>query len=73
MPAPLLAESLWLIIEPLLPPVSPKPKSGRPPVPARPALTSIVFVLRTGISWEMLPAEMGCGSGVTCWRRLRDW
>jgi transposase len=27
----------------------------------------------TGISWEMLPQEMGCGSGVTCWRRLRDW
>lgn len=21
----------------------------------------------------MLPQEMGCGSGVTCWRRLRDW
>jgi len=36
-------------------------------------LTGILFVLRTGISWEMLPQEMGCGSGVTCWRRLRDW
>src|SRR5665213_3062672 len=35
--------------------------------------TGILFVLRTGIPWEMLPAEMGCGSGVTCWRRLRDW
>jgi hypothetical protein len=21
----------------------------------------------------MLPQEMGYGSGVTCWRRLRDW
>jgi transposase len=73
MPAPLLPESLWLIIEPLLPPVSPKPKGGRPPVPSRAALTGILFVLRTGIPWEMLPAEMGCGSGVTCWRRLRDW
>jgi transposase len=36
-------------------------------------LTGILFVLRTGILWEMLRAEMGCGSGVTCWRRLRDW
>jgi transposase len=73
MPAPLLPESLWLIIEPLLPQVAPKPKGGRPPVAARAALTGILFVLRTGIPWEMLPAEMGCGSGVTCWRRLRDW
>ena len=39
----------------------------------RAALTGILFVLRTGIQWEMLPLEMGCGSGITCWRRLRDW
>jgi transposase len=37
------------------------------------ALTGILFVLKTGIPWEYLPAEMGCGSGMTCWRRLRDW
>jgi transposase len=51
----------------------PKPKGGRPPVPNRAALTGILFVLRSGIPWEMLPAELGCGSGMTCWRRLRDW
>jgi transposase len=62
MPSPLLPESPWLIIEPLLPPVPPRPKGGRPPVPPRAALTGIVFVLRIGIPWEMLPAEMGCGS-----------
>ena len=39
----------------------------------RAALTGIVFVLKTGMPWEMLPKEMGCGSGSTCWRRLRDW
>lgn len=33
----------------------------------------IVFVLQTGIPWEYLPQEMGCGSGMTCWRRLREW
>jgi transposase len=33
----------------------------------------IIFVLKTGIQWEYLPQEMGCGSGMTCWRRLRDW
>jgi transposase len=73
MIAPVLPESLWLLIEPLLPPVPLKPRGGRPPVPARAALTGILFVLRTGIPWGMLPAELGCGSGVTCWRRLRDW
>ena len=37
------------------------------------ALAGIVFVLSTGLSWNSLPQELGCGSGVTCWRRLRDW
>jgi transposase len=32
-----------------------------------------VFVLKTGITWNQLPSSLvGC-SGVTCWRRLRDW
>jgi transposase len=73
MPSPLIPDSLWSIVAPLLPPAAPKPKGGRPPVADRAALTGILFVLRSGIPWEMLPAEMGCGSGVTCWRRLRDW
>ena len=73
MPNPLVPDSLWLIMEPLLPCPPARPKGGRPPVTARAALTGILFVLRTGIPWEMLPAEMGCGSGITCWRRLRDW
>jgi transposase len=42
-------------------------------VPDRNALTGIIFVLKTGIPWEYLPQEMGCGSGMTCWRRLHDW
>ena len=73
MPAALLPDALWSIIEPLLPPVPARPRGGRPPVPARAALTGILFVLGTGIPWERLAQEMGCGSGVTCWRRLRDW
>ena len=56
-----------------MPTAQPKPKGGRPRVSDRAALTGILFVLRSGIAWEMLPLEMGCGSGVTCWRRLRDW
>jgi transposase len=33
----------------------------------------IVFVLKTGCPWRLLPTELGWGSGTTCWRRLRDW
>ncbi len=69
----LVSDELWAIVEPLLPTEPPKPKGGRPRVPDRAALTGIIFVLKSGIPWEMLPQEMGCGSGVTCWRRLRDW
>jgi transposase len=70
-----LDEGLWRLIKPLLP--EPKRRRrrhpGRRPLGNRAALTGILFVLKTGIPWEYLPAEMGCGSGMTCWRRLRDW
>ena len=69
----LVTDELWELIEPLLPPGPPKPKGGRPRIPDRQALTGVLFVLKTGIPWEDLPQEMGCGSGMTCWRRLRDW
>jgi transposase len=71
--APLVSNDLWEAVEPLLPKASLKPKGGRPQVPDRAALSGIVFVLRTGCPWRMLPKELGCGSGWTCWRRLRDW
>ena len=69
----LVSDELWEVIEPLLPPEPPKSQGGRPRVDDRAALTGIIFVLKSGIPWEMLPQEMGCGSGVTCWRRLRAW
>ena len=72
--AELVSDELWKQIEPLLPPLPPQsPKGGRPPVEHRRALTGIVFVLKTGIPWQNLPTEMGCGSGSTCWRRFADW
>jgi transposase len=75
MAKPLLPDALWERIKLLLP----KPKKrrfrypGRKPVEDRKVLIGILFVLKTGIPWEDLPQEMGCGSGMTCWRRLRDW
>jgi transposase len=69
----MLTDELWAVIEPCLPPPQPRPQGGRPPVPNRNALTGILFVLKTGIPWEDVPQAMGCGCGMTCWRRLRDW
>jgi transposase len=73
MAKPLVSDALWAVVAPLLPAEPPKPKGGRPRVPDRACLTGIIFVLKSGIPWEMLPQELGCGSGMTCWRRLRDW
>jgi transposase len=69
----LVPDELWMIIEPLLPPEPLKPYGGRPRVPDRAALAGIIYVLKSGIPWGMLPKGLGFGSGVTCWRRLRDW
>src|SRR5919205_1099914 len=73
MSPPLVPDDLWEAIEPLLPREPPKPKGGRLRVPDRAALGGIIFVLRTGTPWRLLPQQLGCGSGPTCWRRLRDW
>jgi transposase len=72
MADPLIPDEPWALVAPLLPERPPRPKGGRPPLDDRKALEGIVFVLRTGIGWERLPKQMGCGSGMSCWRRLRD-
>lgn len=71
----LLNDELWETIQPLLPPPKPRRRRnpGRRPIDNRKALTGILFVLKTGIPWEDLPQEMGCGSGMTCWRYLQAW
>src|SRR5437879_4969159 len=72
MPA-LVTPELWEAVAPHLPEHPPDPKGGRPRVPDRQALAGILFVLREGLRWQSLPAEMGCGSGSTCWRRFAEW
>jgi transposase len=69
----LVSDDLWEAIEPLLPRRPRQPRGGRPWVSDRAALGGIIFVLQTGIPWKRLPTESGYGSGITCWRRVRDW
>jgi transposase len=75
MAQPLVSDALWDRIEPLLP--DPKPRRfrcpGRKPLERRQVLTGIIFVLKTGIPWEELPQEMGCGCGMSCWNYLTAW
>jgi transposase len=71
----LIDDAIWARLEPLLPKrrVKRGHRHGRTPIPDRAILTGILFVLRSGIPWQMLPRQMGCGSGSTCWRRLVRW
>jgi transposase len=69
----LIPERLWQAIQPLLP-APPRRYGGRPRVDDRACLAGIVYQLRTGVPWRLLPTrELGCGNPITCWRRLRDW
>ncbi|WP_221521425.1 IS5 family transposase [Kitasatospora kifunensis] len=70
----IVSDELWMRIESLLPVVPRRADHpGRRRLDDRKVLSGILFVLYTGIPWEFLPQELGFGSGMTCWRRLRDW
>ena len=74
MARPILDDALWERIEPLLPVKERRFRHpGRKRLSDRQVLTGILYVLKTGIPWAYLPQEMNCGSGVSCWRRLREW
>lgn len=71
----LIDDALWARIAPLIPARrrGKGHRAGRRRHPDRAVLTGILFVLRSGLPWKMLPLEMGCGSGSTCRRRLLAW
>ena len=75
MSKPLIDDDLWAVVEPLLPPAKPRrlDHPGRKPLANRAVLNGIVFVLKTGINWDDLPAELGWGGSRTCRQRLHDW
>jgi transposase len=71
----LVSDALWQRIEPLFPPqpVRRFRFPGRRPLSYRNILSGILFVLKTGINWEDLPAELGWGCGKTCKNYLKAW
>jgi transposase len=71
----LIDDDFWALIEPLIPARSlPECRSaGRPRAPDRAVFSGIVFVLRSGISWTLLPKKLGYGAGQVCSRRLGEW
>ena len=73
MAVELLPDELWDEVQPLLPTHPLQPKGGRPPVKDRLCLRGLIFILRSGMAYALLPTEVFGVSGVTCWRRLRDW
>jgi len=74
MAAELLPDELWEEVERLLPPPPPRTsKGGRPPVCNKAALKGIIFLLRSGVPWQMLPTEAFHVSGSSCWRRFTEW
>lgn len=70
-----VSKELWLQLQPLIPTFTPSAKGGarKLAVSDEAALNGLLFVLHTGIPWEDLPQSLGYGSGMTCWRRLRNW
>jgi putative transposase len=66
-----IPEDLWQLIEPLLPPDKPPGANGRPRVRNRTVLNGILYVLRTGCQWKMVPREYSSGS--TCHLRFQTW
>ena len=66
MSTPLISDTLWEIIAPLLPPEPPKPWGGcLRKIADRAALIGIIFAMKSGIPWEKLPKELGCGSDMS--------
>jgi transposase len=66
-----IPDGLWDEFKKILPREKPPKTVGRPIVIYRNVLDGILYVLRTGCQWKMLPKEYGSGS--TCHRRFQEW
>jgi transposase len=75
MSQPYVSDELWELVKPLLPREKNRHRQsvGRKPIDPRSCLEGILFILRTGVPFAVIPPYAGRPSGITCWRRLRDW
>ena len=70
---PVVTDRAWERISTLLPERPRRRRNpGRKPLDDRAVLNGILVVLGRRIGFEKLPQELEYGSGMTCWRRLRD-
>lgn len=69
----ILPDDLWRAVRPLLRQPPRRHRDGRPRLDDRKVLTGILYVLKSGTSWQRVPRGFGCGAGMTCWRRLEEW
>jgi transposase len=72
---PFVSDASWKRIQPL---ISPHQKCrfrfpSRKSIDDRKILTDILFVLKTGIAWNDLPADLGSRCGKTCRHYLQFW
>ncbi|CUU53788.1 Putative transposase of IS4/5 family (DUF4096) [Parafrankia irregularis] len=69
----LVPDELWELVEPLLPPFTPRPQGGgTAPAEERAVLTAVVYVLTSGCAWRDLPPSFGV-SVPTAHRRFQAW
>ena len=66
-----LSDEQWFLIEDLFDWQPPTQWGGRPPIPPRAVLETLLWFLRIGGRWQDLPDWAPSES--TCRRRLREW
>lgn len=74
MPPQLVSDEFWEQVEPVLPVVQRRTRyPGRKRIDDRACLEAIMYVLKTGCQWAMVPAQQTGCSGKTAWRRMDEW
>src|SRR6266550_7992534 len=66
-----VSDEVWERIRPLIPAAPSHARGGRRRMDDRKAFEAIVYVLRTGIQWNVLPREVGASS--TIHDRFQEW